>query len=342
MLFTSKLASALSLAFFATAVFTAPIPDDELDPEDVAFGAQGNTPALPSVQDCKDHLNIPSDTTLFYSGPGGYAKKAKDKIKNVDALKNYKILSQMWTDPKWQDQWQNDEQASKDFFNICSQAVAEASSGTAYVLLPPGKGTDWKKGTVWDGYEWPNLGSGVTKVIRINPDNTDEEVIKGGSAAPTSDPAPAPPAPPAFAPGICSFHLAQWDYALFDDTDGNKRYQVEVRLLDNNKAQIGFQPKTPAGDANPLAMTSQLPLTLVVTPEAQGDYIQFAYGAESWDTKTNYGANDMPRCSVGDYDGSDYPPVSVLGFLGEMGGFCLFCILLFKSNSISTRLTFSG
>lgn len=325
MLYAKKLASALSLAFFAAAILGSPIPDgelasgilapvqdDELDPSDIAFGLQGNTPPLPSLQDCKDHLNVATDTSMFYSGPGGYAGKARQKIRDVPKLNNYKILGMLWTDSSWQNQWQNDEDASKKFFNICSQAMAEASSGTVYVLLPSGSGTDWKKGTVWDSYEWPNLGSGVTKVIRINPDNEDEEVIKDTTVAsnPPPDPAPAPTPPPPAPPAVCSFHLTQWDSAIFRDTDGNQRYEVEVRLLDNNKAEIGFQPRTRAGDAQPLGMTSMLPLILVVTPEAQNDYIQFAYGGESWRTNDEFGLDAVPSCSVGDWDGDAYPRVS--------------------------------
>lgn len=321
MLYAKKLVGALSLAFFATVILASPVPDgklapredDELDPADIAFGLQAVTPPLPTIQDCKDHLNVAKDTSLFYSGPGGYAGKARQKIRDVANLKNYKILGMMWTDSTWQNQWQNDEQASKDFFNICSQAMAEASSGTVYVLLPPGKGTDWKKGTVWDSYEWPNLGSGVDKVIRINPDNTDEEVIKDTTAASNPPPAPPPapePAPAPAPPPVCSFHLRQWDYAIFKDTDGNERYEVEVRLLGNDKNEIGFQPKTKAGDSHPLGMTSALPYILVVTPESQNDYVQFAYGGEFWQSNGEFGENDVPKCSQGHWDRGNYPAVS--------------------------------
>lgn len=343
MLYAKKLIGALSLTFFATVILASPIPDgelarrddDELDPSDVAFGTQAVTPPPPSIQDCKDHLNTAQDTSLFYSGPGGYAGKARQKIKDVSKLNNYKILAMLWTDPSWQNPWQNDEQASKDFFNICSQAMAEASSGTVYVLLPKGSGTDWKKDTVWDLYEWPNLGSGVTKVIRINPDNTDEEVIKDTTtvstppAPPLENPPPPPPPPP---PAVCSFHLRQWDSAIFHDTDGNKRYEVEVRLLGGDKNEIGFQPRTKAGDAQPLGMTSGLPYVLVVTPESQGDYIQFAYGGEFWRNDGEFGEFDVPKCSSGDWDGDAYPRVSLIQVFSL---FLFFCIALSLSLSLS-------
>ncbi|KAI1754931.1 hypothetical protein F4782DRAFT_492057 [Xylaria castorea] len=183
MLFIQSFLKNTLLACLAVTSLAVPIHDDPttLDIRVAALGKRGKTPPLPSIQDCKDHLKVEKDTTLFYSGPGGYAKKARDAIKDKhrDYLKGYKILGQLWTDNKWQDQWQNDEKASVDFFNICSQALAELSTGTSYVLLPEGKGKDWKKGTVWDKFEWPHVPSG-TKVIRIDPKNAkDMETIKG-------------------------------------------------------------------------------------------------------------------------------------------------------------------
>jgi hypothetical protein len=181
MLFIQSFLKNALLASLVVSGLAIPVQDDHasLDIRVVAQGKRGKTPPLPTVQDCKDHLKVEKDTTLFYSGPGGYAKKARDAIKDRDYLKGYKILGQLWTDNTWQNQWQNDEDASKKFFDICSQALAEISTGTSYVLLPKGKGKDWQKGTVWDEYEWPHIPSN-TKVIRINPeDKNDKETIKG-------------------------------------------------------------------------------------------------------------------------------------------------------------------
>lgn len=35
------------------------------------------TPPLPTVIECKAQLKLDKDTSLFYSGPGGYVRKAK-------------------------------------------------------------------------------------------------------------------------------------------------------------------------------------------------------------------------------------------------------------------------
>lgn len=59
----------------------------------------------------------------------------------------------------------------------------------------------------------------------------------------------------------------------------------------------------------PLGITSKLPLVLIVTPESQHDYIQFAHGSEFWRTDNDDEGNDVPNCSVSDWDGSDYPSI---------------------------------
>ena len=149
------------------------------------------TPAVPDVEEIKKHLDVAKDISLFYSGPGGYAKIARDWAKSKN--NQYKILGQLWKDARYPDPWQNDPDASEKFFNLASQALAGLSSGTVYVILPSDtKGKDWKVGTVWDKYEWPSLTPDVTKVIRVNPDNDNEETIKEDSSATLATlPAPA-------------------------------------------------------------------------------------------------------------------------------------------------------
>ena len=157
-------------------------------------GGKDTPPPLPTVDECKAQLNLAKDTSLFYAGPNGYAKKAREWIKADQSRKNYQIMGQKWKDSSWQNQWQKDPDISKKFFDICSQAMAEGSSGTVYVMLPSDtKGKDWHKGTVWDEYEWPHLGSGVSKVIRVNPDNNDQETIKGQGTAQKPPPTQKPP-----------------------------------------------------------------------------------------------------------------------------------------------------
>lgn len=153
--------------------------------------ARKDPPPLPDVDEIKNHLNVAKDISLFYSGPGSYAKQARTWARNKS--NGYKVLGQLWKDSSYQDPWQNDPDLSVKFFNRASQAMAELSAGTVYVMLPSDtKGVDWKTGTVWDAYEWPNLGSGVSEVIRVNPDNDNEETIKGGSSTAAAATLPGP------------------------------------------------------------------------------------------------------------------------------------------------------
>lgn len=145
------------------------------------------TVTIPSVGDIKAQINNPTGKYIFYSGPGGYITKTNQWINkqikgNNAATKDYKKLDQSWKDPNWPDQYQMNQPpaVASEFNNRASQAFAEKAEGVVYVLLPKDTtGTNWQKGTVWDQYEWPNLGPGVTKVIRVNPDDDTEEVIKG-------------------------------------------------------------------------------------------------------------------------------------------------------------------
>ena len=74
--------------------------------------------------------------------------------------------------------------------------------------------------------------------------------------------------------------------------------------------QIGWQVHTSADVSNPLNVKSKLEDVFVLTPKERNSYIQFALGGQSWASNQIFGANDVPWCSVGGYDGSDYPAVS--------------------------------
>lgn len=61
-------------------------------------------PSILSLEVVKDQTNVSKNSSIFYSGTGGYAKKARQKIKTEENLKNYKIFAMMWRDTGWQDQ----------------------------------------------------------------------------------------------------------------------------------------------------------------------------------------------------------------------------------------------
>lgn len=148
-------------------------------------GGKKEIPPAPTVADCKAQLK--RGKPLFYSGPNSYAKLARDAIKdtkNRPYLQGYSVLADMFVDKTWADDWNNDFAKNDILWDVCSQALAEISTGTVYVILPRNEdksngGTTWHAGTRWDRFEWPHIPAGV-KVIRINPeDPKQQDQIKG-------------------------------------------------------------------------------------------------------------------------------------------------------------------
>ncbi|KAI9784926.1 MAG: hypothetical protein M1816_000562 [Peltula sp. TS41687] len=303
------LSGAIYLFTLTSSVLSAPIePTGDTSPRDGKVVARA-TPPLPTLAECKQQLNVAKDNSLFYSGPGGFAKKAKKWA--TDNKPGYKILGQQWKDTKWQDQWQNDEDVSFKFFDLASQAMAELSTGTVYVMLPSDtSGTDWWKGTVWDRAEWPNI-KHADRIIRVNPDNDKQETIwvcktcptaGQGTAKPTSA---KPTAPYAASPGQCHIHVNQFE----DCGDDTKNLSVEVFMWDVAGNQIGYEARTEAGATNPLSMKSKLESPLVITPEHRGDYIQFTLGTENWTSRDN-NQDALVYCNTGGWDPREGPSCS--------------------------------
>jgi len=290
--------------------------NDGASPNTSPGAIRAQAPALPSLQDCKDHLSVAPNTCIFYAGRRGSIKARAWAQKNNKA---YKVIAQQWTDSSWTFQWQNDEDASAAFFNIASQAYAEICSGTIYVMLPRGKNAfDWQKvsywntlityptltlhlkGFVWDAFEWPSS-SGDDRVIRVNSDDDDQDIIRG------SDSLLWPPVSPGnYANGgQCSLHATQWD--LKKSQDDEHRYDLEIRMFSTQGDQdtIGYHPPMNAGPERPLVVDNKSPDPLVATPEAVDDYVQFTIGKISWKSSDS---SKNANCKVGGWDGSEDPP----------------------------------
>ncbi|KAI4866589.1 hypothetical protein F4820DRAFT_468786 [Hypoxylon rubiginosum] len=274
------------LLLATTSVFAAPTVDTL---------ARRSDP-LPTLDECKKHLTVNQDTSLFWTRTGNGNKLARDWRNKDPSRKGYKFLRDVWDD-NWAKQWYEDIDKETDFFNLMSQAFAELSSGTVYTALPECEGLDWTKGSTWDAFEWPYLPDNV-KVIRINKD-FDEFLIKGdgsGSYWPSYPPGD-------YKTGHCTLHATQWDLA--SKQGGNNRYDVEVHIFSSAGSgdTIGYHPPMNAGPDHPLRIVSRLKDVMEVTPESQGDYIQFTVGGTSWTS----GDTGDTGCSVGKWDGSNYP-----------------------------------
>lgn len=124
------------------------------------------------------------------------------------------------------------------------------------------------------------------------------------AAASSTTPAPAPATPtPPYAQGTCSLHMTQWD-SMADATANNGLndgiYGCEVRILDNNQQTIGWQVHTDCSTAQSLSVNSKLEDPIVITPEAQGDYVQFTAGRDGWPSSQQ--GPQTPSCRVGGWE----------------------------------------
>lgn len=106
------------------------------------------------------------------------------------------------------------------------------------------------------------------------------------------------PQQPSFVPGMCSFHLDEWESCEEDMTN----LYAMIQLYDNDKNLMGeteMDSDTPLGDSindiDPLEFHSKLPFSLHVTGEHRRDYVQFNYSTLSFTTI------DGP-CVVGGWD----------------------------------------
>ena len=126
---------------------------------------------------------------------------------------------------------------------------------------------------------------------------------------PGSQGGPPPPPPPSapYAQGVCTFHLTEWYYG---DVKILEPFGLEILMRDAAGTQIGWQVHTSADASHSLNVKSKLEDVFVLTPEEQHSYIQFTLGSQAWASNQQFKDTDVPWCSVGDYDGSDYPAVS--------------------------------
>ncbi|KAI2615686.1 hypothetical protein GGR54DRAFT_264601 [Hypoxylon sp. NC1633] len=126
-----------------------------------------------------------------------------------------------------------------------------------------------------------------------------------------------------YTPGECSFHMQEDESWFGVDGPGTERtwkYHIERATMKdgagNTISTVGFaangkdaDPQS-AGDGSPLVWSTNLPDTLSITPEAQGnprDYVQFTIGSQSW--TTNDPDSGRPRCNVGGWS-SHYSPAN--------------------------------
>ncbi|KAK8071465.1 hypothetical protein PG997_011668 [Apiospora hydei] len=170
-------------------------------PADRPFAINGriiNPVHTPTVEHCKQVIEMDRNTTLFHSGgmhKTGYLYEVLKEKRQY--LKGYAPLCQKHTSHDFSDIYRDNPQA----WSNLSQALAEGSSGTAYVLLPPGRGAE---GVPTSGHfikdEFPHLGPHVERLVRIRHDDPESREVfwerePSLPLAPSALPRPATPRP---------------------------------------------------------------------------------------------------------------------------------------------------
>ncbi|KAK8024632.1 hypothetical protein PG993_012698 [Apiospora rasikravindrae] len=167
-------------------------------PANTPFAIKGriiNPVHTPTVEHCKQVIEMERDTTLFHSGgmgKGGFLSQVLQEKRPY--LHGYAPLCQKHTSHDFSEIYKYNPQA----WSNLSQALAEISSGTAYVLLPPGRG---EEGVPRSGHfikdELPHLGPQVDRLIRIRHDdpNSFELLYERQPFLPPPLPPPSPPRP---------------------------------------------------------------------------------------------------------------------------------------------------
>ncbi|KAF9467058.1 hypothetical protein BDZ94DRAFT_1233247 [Collybia nuda] len=181
-----RLSSLIVAALAAVCVVANPLPSIQIPDAASVVGkvSKGDLSSIgkdeiisvPTTAEIKTHMHTQAEmrnTSLFYSGPGGY----RDKALALGMKIGRHILTDFFLDPHYPDQWSTN---NTKFWDNASRAMAQLSSGTAYVLLPSDTtGQIWFMGTVWDRVEWPTLlmNQAVDAIVRVNPDNDKHETI---------------------------------------------------------------------------------------------------------------------------------------------------------------------
>ena len=144
---------------------------------------------VPSVQELKTKLmRVVPNKSLFFSGPTINGVQYKTKAGKYAAKHGLKVIEDLFSNPETFAPFDYGLRldmpvADKNkFWDNASQAMAELSEGTAYVLLPKEmeKGK-YFAGTVWERIESKALENNpkVTTLIHVNPDNDDKKAFKG-------------------------------------------------------------------------------------------------------------------------------------------------------------------
>lgn len=126
--------------------------------------------AVPSVEECKQYLTEPeSNQSVFYTG-GTY--ESARQFADTGNLVLLEDIIQIQPPDIWA------EDLKTAFWASCSQAYAEITSGTAFVVIPPTRPIPGG-GYFWINFEYPVLVQNidVDMISKVDSDTFDESVL---------------------------------------------------------------------------------------------------------------------------------------------------------------------
>ncbi|MCJ1425220.1 hypothetical protein MMC29_003108 [Sticta canariensis] len=244
----------------------------------------------PDLEECRSKCSVAADVSLFYSKVGKHEDKPQD-FADQAGLKL--VYPSGFTD-------KNDKYTGyKKFATRFSQAFAEKTAGTAYVMLPTDGTTDLSN-SVWVKTEKDILkadGGKCNRIVKVDPDDFSKKCVfwdRSGAKDPNmsncgleNGPVPDPPSAGAYATGWCGVHVTQYQK---NEANSNPTgdYKFDITIKDAAGATIGTNYGAVAPNGVGVGVTSKLPWVLIVTAQAvDDDAVLFRYADQAW------GSNDQ-------------------------------------------------
>ena len=257
----------------------------------------------PDIDECRSKCSVAADVSLFYSKVGRHEEKPQ-KFADQESLKLVRdAYPSGFTD-------KDDLYTGYKKFAIrFSQAFAERTAGTAYVMLPTDGTTDLSK-SVWVTTEKGILmadGGTCNQIVKVDPNDFSKKCVfwdrygakdtKLNNCGLENGPVPDPPSAGAYAPGRCGVHVTQYQK---NEPKSNPTgdYKFDITIKDAKGATIGTNYGAVAKNGVGVGVTGKLPWVLVVTAQSvDHDAVLFNYSDQAW------GSNDQEHhCNFGGYE----------------------------------------
>lgn len=197
------------------------VDDPEWNDDPVNGGAPFSSQTVdkyPTLDDCRGKCSVGAGKSLFYSKVGKHEDKPQDFATKNGLSMVRDAYPSGFTDKSTDPSYTGYTKFAQRF----SQAFAEKTSGTAYVMLPTDSNTDLSK-SVWVNIEKGILtanGGTCNRIVKVDPNDFTKSCVfwdRSGAKDPKmsncgleNGPVPAPPSAGTYAAGFCGVHVTQY------------------------------------------------------------------------------------------------------------------------------------